>query len=68
MQLEQQPGVNVDKISRRKGLLPDHRRGEPLYDVEEYIKRGQEITVLDSKRLEAMMAGEGKNVFLGSWR
>lgn len=58
--LEQQQGVNVDKIRRRQVLLPDLRREELPYDVEEYISLDREVTLLYSKRFEAMQVCEGE--------
>lgn len=37
------PGVDIEKIERRKGLVPDRRQGNPPYDVEEYIRRRIEV-------------------------
>lgn len=59
-----QPGVDLTKIQRRRGMIPDTRRGIPPYDIETYIETGRGLDLLDARRFEAMPAGEGATVAL----
>lgn len=52
--LKVRPVVDVDKIQRMRGLFQDRRKGEPPYSVDEYIWPGNEVGLLDSKRVAAM--------------
>lgn len=70
--LEESPDVDLDKLQRRRGLLPDLRKGEPPYSVENYIRRRNEVGLLDLKRFAVMPAVEGNTTAVrvcgGSWR
>lgn len=57
--LEESPVIYVDKIKRRRALLQDRWKGETPYTVYQYIRRGNEVGLLDSKRFAAMPAVEG---------
>lgn len=57
--LEERPGVDGEKIQRRRGLVPDRRNGEPPYGVGEHIRRVIDVGLLDSKTISAVPVGEG---------
>lgn len=41
--LEERPGIDFEKIQRRRGLLSNLCKGEPPYGVDQYILRGNEV-------------------------
>lgn len=48
-------------------MLPDRRQGGggAPYNVEQYICIGRDVALLDSKRFDAMQAGEWETVVVG---
>lgn len=78
--LEESPHVDVEKIQRMCGLVLALRRGEPPYEVNEYIRLDNDFWLLDSKRFSFIPAYEGDTTavpvrgssrmvsnFIGSW-
>lgn len=52
--LAEHPGVGVENIERLQGLHADRKEGTVFYDVKEYIRRGREVDLIDSKRFYVM--------------
>lgn len=57
--LKERPYVYVKKIQCRKGLILYFRKVEPPYGIENYLRRGNEVILLDLKRFAVMKVGDG---------
>lgn len=48
--LEELPGVYTAKIMRTRGLVPDLRNDDRSYGVDQYIRRGEEVGILETRK------------------